>query len=154
CRVPRAAGDPSPASAAARAARRRALARRRLARRSVPQRQGFETAQALRVAVGRSDVDTGKPEAVVGVGTIGGERPRGEAREASLGVEPAARRPFEPELLTRRRAGVATDELGTGLERLRRLLPRDQLERVAAAVRAHALNLATDARSRLRAAGD
>src|SRR4051794_10847496 len=109
---------------------------------STPERERLEAARALRVAVARIDHRAGQAQAVVGVGAIGGERPGGQARQALLGSEAAARRPVEPELVPCRGAGVAADEIGAGLERLGRLLPCDQLQRIAAAVRAHALDLA------------
>ena len=119
---------------------------------SVPERERFEAARPLRIAVAGLDLDAGQAQAVVGVGAVGGERPRRQARQALLGGDRPARRPVEPELLARRRAGVAADQLGAGLERLRRLLPGDQLERVAAPVGANALDLAAFAAPRLASA--
>src|SRR5450631_2056913 len=118
--------------------------------RSLPQRERLETALALRLAAVGGELDAGDAQAEVGMGLGRGDRPGRQSRQARLGSERAARGPIEPQLAPCRDAGVAADELGAGLDRLRRLLPGDELHRVAAPIGAHAFDLAAFAVARLR----
>ena len=59
----------------------------------MPQRERFQAARPLRVAVARLDLEAGQAQAVVGVGAVGGERPRRQARQALLGGDRPRTRP-------------------------------------------------------------